>query len=368
MNTLTCILELLNGNILTGGSDGSLKFWDLKTQKCCIMTLLNCHTGRVTCISELSSGLILTCADDCSMKIWNIDNFDESKDNLNKDMWIAKFNFRSSVSLKTSSTIQYKFISNETLKNGNRVEEIYFTLPFSSKKNFEETSEHDVFVTCIEELNYIDGKKDWVFGFNNGHLISMYPPSITAILGELVVAHSSSITCIKHLKNGLIITSSTDNSVKLWQLDKKLCLATFNEQSLIVTSLAELKNGDILLGLLNGFIKILNINTKICTTIIEEKSSETKLNNIIEIENRELISVSDGELKLWNLQSNKLIATLTNDNVNCILKLKSGDIISGSSSNQNILKIWDIKTRKCVLTINNNQKKNNRKKSNCLII
>ena len=369
MNSLTCILELINGNLLTGSSDGSLKLWDLKIQKCCIMTLLNFHTGRVTCISELSSDLILTCADDCSMKIWNIDNFKNSKDNL-KDTWIAKFNFRSSVSLKSSSIIKYTFISHETLKNGNRDEEIYFTTPLNPSNTFE-TTEHDVFVTSIAELTHIKGgKKDWLFGFNNGYLISMYPLLITAILGELIASHSSSITCIKQLKTGLIITGSSDMSVKLWQLDKQICLATFKEKTSEITCLSELNSGEILIGCLNGTIKILNINSKICATIISEKSTETKLNSIIVIESndnntKELISESDGELKLWNLQSYKLIATLTNNNVNCILKLKSGHILSGSSSD--MLKIWDIKTRKCILTINN-QKKNSDKKSSCIII
>ena len=59
-------IEPLNENII-GEIDFYFKNW--KNAKC--LSTLNGHTDSVTCVTELKNGNIVSCSDDKSIKLWS---------------------------------------------------------------------------------------------------------------------------------------------------------------------------------------------------------------------------------------------------------------------------------------------------------
>ena len=78
-NQIYCLLQLKNGNVLTGGSRGIMNIWDINSGK--KIDSFQAHKGNIYSVTELSDGRLASSGSDSWIKIWNIK--DESDTNNN---------------------------------------------------------------------------------------------------------------------------------------------------------------------------------------------------------------------------------------------------------------------------------------------
>ena len=66
---VSCILQLNNGDLCSGGEDGVIKIWSLKYEFKNIMELSG-HRRKICHIYESNDGMLISCSDDRSIRIW----------------------------------------------------------------------------------------------------------------------------------------------------------------------------------------------------------------------------------------------------------------------------------------------------------
>ena len=75
-NQIYCLIQLKNGNVLTGGSKGILNIWDINTGK--KVDSFKAHKGNIYSVIELNDGRLASSGGDSWIKIWDIKNEDDT--------------------------------------------------------------------------------------------------------------------------------------------------------------------------------------------------------------------------------------------------------------------------------------------------
>ena len=66
---LMALVELQNGDVISGSADTTIKVWDMKTRTC-IATLTG-HTNWVWTLVELQNGDVISGSGDNTIKVWS---------------------------------------------------------------------------------------------------------------------------------------------------------------------------------------------------------------------------------------------------------------------------------------------------------
>ncbi|MCP6758505.1 MAG: WD40 repeat domain-containing protein [Fischerella sp. CENA71] len=162
--------------------------------------------------------------------------------------------------------------------------------------------------------------------------------------------HTSSVTRIAVTSSGhKLVTSSSDNTIKVWDLDSRKEIFNFNSHTRCVTTLAITPNGKQLIsGSRDKTVKIWDLETgqeiftfQLCNLKIE------KQNNIfdeypfwvtavaVSTDGKYLfITRGDGSLQVWNLESRNKIATFIGESsLSCCTSSPDGvTIVAGDAS------------------------------------
>ena len=70
MNQIYCLVQLKNGNVLTGGSQGVLTLWDIKAGK--KIETIKAHKGNIYSVIELDDGRFASSGRDSFINIWDL--------------------------------------------------------------------------------------------------------------------------------------------------------------------------------------------------------------------------------------------------------------------------------------------------------
>ena len=166
--------------------------------------------------------------------------------------------------------------------------------------------------------------------------------------------HSNEVTSILiNNKNDEFISGSTDGTIKIWNLNDYKCIKTLNNES-EVYSLLLLSDDFLAAGLKNSSINIWNINQNKIIKSLEAHSAWvlclTKTNDCTK-----LISGSeDNYIKIWDLETFDLLKELTGVlyTVTCLKILKDGHLLSSSMDKK--IRLWNIDLGECLQIINLN--------------
>ena len=72
-----------------------------------------------------------------------------------------------------------------------------------------------------------------------------------------LTGHTDSVFCLIQLRNGYLVSGSSDKTIKIWNIETRACIQTLTDHTDWVYDLLELKNGNIVSGSRDGTIKIL---------------------------------------------------------------------------------------------------------------
>jgi len=131
-----------------------------------------------------------------------------------------------------------------------------------------------------------------------------------------------------------LITSSKDNSVKIWDLVKLECLHTLVHTRCVTSLLYILERDELATGDLNGEIKMWNAKYEYVDSILtaSQDPSGVWCLEYISGENLLLIGSEDAKIKIWNLATKACVQVVSGhrDRVHCLVVLNENKIISGS--------------------------------------
>ena len=281
LGCINCIIQLSNGNLLTGGDDSSIRIWDIKTYEN-ILTFEE-HFARVTCLIEISKDIIASGSFDTSIRLWNLNEkkcYLQLCEHLN---WVLCLYILKDNSLCSGGGDNLIIIWN--VKKG------------MSKKILKG---HSDLINCISQLNNdniissSDDKTIRIWDYNNGNCVKVFN------------CNENIMSFIFY--NNLFIFGS--------------------ENHLFLKKNFDLEENE------NEFIK----NCEIIQNDVNLTSNLLKLNDEILIYGN-----SEGKIYKRNIIENKIISEFENiheDNINCIIILKDGRI--SSCSNDSLIKIMNI--------------------------
>ncbi len=168
-----------------------------------------------------------------------------------------------------------------------------------------------------------------------------------------------------------IISGSSDNTIKLWNINSGMCVNTLNGHVDSVNSLVITPDGNIIIsGSQDKTIKLWDIQSGECIKTFDDFDSEIS-SIVVTQDGNTMIASHGGIIKLWDIGSGKCIKTIEDDNnkINSIAVTNNGQyIVSGSSeiyeeyiyhgeiilNSYAEIKIWDIESGECISTVEQN--------------
>lgn len=253
------------------------------------------HCGKITALG-LSNGDLVTGSSDGLVKIWNV------KDGSCKKVLTGTGNRIKCLKVLPNDTIAVvsDFKRNDSFYNYSKDE---ITCTFSQIRIFDSvTGSCDKIIqspSTICSIEYIENSR-LVTGHDNG---SIYFCDINTgeYFPKLENSHISSVVCLIKLNKNHLVSSSSDNTIKVWNLDQNKCTKTFNELS---RSLVKLSDNQFLSGSQYGSIKLWDINMDKCLNQFE---SHSELIGLFVLDNDRFIScLADEFLNLWSVTKGKL--------------------------------------------------------------
>ena len=167
-------------------------------------------------------------------------------------------------------------------------------------------------------------------------------------------ASDNHANCVMQLSSGNIAFSTCKRSIKIWDIDKDMCIKTSDEDShrAWICSIIELKKtGYLATASWDKTIKIWDISKDNFTCVKTLQGHTRCINRISELNDQTLVSAADDKtVKIWDVDSGECTATLCghSDKIYALLVVNN-KIISGSRDKT--VKIWDSESKKCITTI-----------------
>ena len=144
--------------------------------------------------------------------------------------------------------------------------------------------------------------------------------------------HTNTIRSIIQLKDGKLVSASTDKTIRIWENFK--CILSLNEYTNGPNSLIELKDGKIATGT-GKTIRILDPKNNFkCSHILNEHSAAVI--SIIQLKDTRMVSCSGDKIKVWDTQNDfkcKVTFEKFDETILCMIRLKDGTIASGTKEN-----------------------------------
>ena len=192
----------------------------------------------------------------------------------------------------------------------------------------------DVPLTCIKKIDdnliAVGGTDKFIYilDFSND---SVKEEELDKILIAKLEGHKDVLTCLEITADKRLISSSTDKTICIWDLNNYKLINKLEGHTDGVQCLKILKDGRLASGSFDNTIKIWDLNKYICVKTLKNQLLDGKL----------ISGASDWSLIAWDIDKEEQVFTLEGHEecVNSIDIFPDGKIIT-SSTDQNI-KIWE---------------------------
>lgn len=237
LQPVLCIATDDNTRVAIGCYDGSIKIWNVKTNK--IISKNSAHEDSVNCLS-VKSNLLASCSADCKVIIWDVDSLAKKisvgfKDVLNVVKWSNDCKFLISAGW----------------------DKILYVYSYDKQKVLAELSGHSGDVTCI----YYFQNQDLMVSGSTDNSVRLWDLG-NKRLDHIYTGHRSRVTSISVNEEGEQIASgSWDKCVKVWNVRSKKLSHSFDEHDMAVNSVKFTRSG------------------KYCVSVTEYKTYVWKIKN-----------------------------------------------------------------------------------------
>ena len=155
--------------------------------------------------------------------------------------------------------------------------------------------------------------------------------------------------CYSIIDSNTLAIGSTDETIKIWNINESRCIKTLEGHIHVVDSLELIDSNTLASGSHDKTIKIWNLNNSRCIKTLKGHTESVKCLELIDTYT--IASGSyDKTIKIWNLNNSRCIKTLEGHitHVDCLDLIDSNTIVSGSFDKT--IKIWNLNNSKCIKT------------------
>jgi WD40 repeat protein len=209
----------------------------------------------------------------------------------------------------------------------------------------------------FKKMYTLKGHKDIVQSMKilkNGQLISgsadttMRIWSLDGTCTKHLYNHAGWINSVEELADGRIACGSNDNVINFWDVknDTYTTLSNLEKEHIYADALTQLSNGSIVFSTWKGAIKIWDINKDVCLKTIDTKQHAAWISSLIELKALGCLATSswDGTIKMWALFQDKSLCLKTFeghiDCVNVVRQLNDKTLVSAADDSMII--VWNI--------------------------
>ena len=162
--------------------------------------------------------------------------------------------------------------------------------------------------------------------------------------------HTAPVRCVIAASGNLCVSGSQDCTARIWNPQTGRCCRILKGHTDWVTCITVTATGLCITGSNDHTLRVWNLKTGKCLHVLAEHT--WRVNCVAVTSDGFCISGSDDKtLRVWNLNTGKCKHILTghSESVNCVTVSPNNLCISGSSDHT--LKIWNIQTGECLYTV-----------------
>ena len=209
----------------------------------------------------------------------------------------------------------------------------------------------DILINSVYAITKINDKNGVAVAAGNDILIIEDINNYDQNKPDTMSGHSKNITSLILLNENKLVSGSEDKTIKIWDIQKRLCISTITGNYERIESLLKIKDNIIVAGSQNT-IRFFNTDNKkeLFSLLGHEKSVCT----IIKMNENIIISGGyDNIIKIWDINKKSCEYSLYGHDttVFVVLLLQDGRLASGSGSWDRALKIWDLENKRCDCTL-----------------
>ncbi len=346
-----------NRHYLASGSfDGAVKLWDIRNGQC--LSTIQGHSNITTWVTFSKDGdWLASCSVDGTIKLWNAETGQCIKTFTVNPLPIRGLVFTQDQQYLISGCADH-LIRVWNVATGECV---------------------NAFVGHTAAIRSIDLSPDGQYIVSGGDDNTVKIWEIQS--GQCVQTfegHKQLVFSVAFSPNGKMVASAgADQTVRLWNLAGGQCLACFREHKSIVFGVAFSHDGHTLVsGSMDRMVKLWDVAKRRCSRTFsghknviwsvavvpqlmkgthQPGSSAHIADPASQLPSSSLVATGsfDGKIRLWNILNGQCITTMPHLSEVLALAISPDGttLISGNSSHQSSIKVWDLQSQSCLKTI-----------------
>ena len=276
-SSIDCIIQLFDGRIATGSSDGTVKIWDEKNYKL-IKTIRiknKLETDPIYSINQMNNSFLIYGTEGGNFGIWDINSYQNisfiKKCHL-KSIWgFMNVGKNKIVSISEDETFKVWNIHNFKLLKTININEGMILSEWTAEDGSLITGVENGKIliwdmnnySCIKELKGHNSGVDYIIQLNDYRIVSGAQDMTLKIwdyfTGECLATltgHSDTIETLLQLKDTRVVSASWDKNFKIWDIHNYQCLMTINAHNDYILVIELLNNGKFASGAADNILKI----------------------------------------------------------------------------------------------------------------
>ena len=184
-----------------------------------------------------------------------------------------------------------------------------------------------------------------------GELITKYDEFYVSKSNVIIGNYSQHTNTIRSIqfdkKSNKLISSSCDNTIKIWNYQTRECLKSIEVHTGSVESILIVSNNRFISASADKTIKVWDLDTYECLNTL---TNESAVYSLCSLSNNQIAcGCGDGSISIWNLNNSVKVKTFKahDDRIHYLLQLGVKYLMSSSSDSNKKFKLWDLEIFEC---------------------